>query len=159
MNKSLIKPINNEILKKKKKGFTLVELIIVIAIIAILAAIAIPKFGQVRQDAKVSNDIAAAKNIQSTVAMLVANGTIKEEKDITVDENDDYGKEIIKRIDGVTVPKAIKGENFKVKFDKGDVKVLVNGVTLAPADEDTTSEYMKKVNGNTDNENTDNENN
>ena len=58
----------NEVSKKKKKGFTLIELIIVIAIIAILAAMAIPKFGAVRENANVKADIATAKNIATTVA-------------------------------------------------------------------------------------------
>lgn len=65
---------NNVKNKKKKKGFTLIELIIVIAIIAILAAIAIPKFGDVRKKANISADIANAKQIQSAVSVLIANG-------------------------------------------------------------------------------------
>ncbi|MCE5221057.1 MAG: prepilin-type N-terminal cleavage/methylation domain-containing protein [Clostridium sp.] len=64
----------NELTKKKKKGFTLVELIIVIAIIAILASIAIPKFAEIREDANVKADIATAKAIQSAVTVAVTNG-------------------------------------------------------------------------------------
>jgi len=66
----------NELSKKKKKGFTLIELIIVIAIIAILAAIAMPKFGQIRENGNIKADIATAKNIQTAVSTAVANGTI-----------------------------------------------------------------------------------
>jgi prepilin-type N-terminal cleavage/methylation domain-containing protein len=47
----------------KKKGFTLIELIIVIAIIGILATIAVPKFGNIQKDAKIKADIASAKVI------------------------------------------------------------------------------------------------
>ncbi|MDU7886073.1 MAG: prepilin-type N-terminal cleavage/methylation domain-containing protein, partial [Clostridium perfringens] len=46
---------------KKKKGFTLIELIIVIAIIAILAAIAIPNFLSIQRKSRVKADIASAK--------------------------------------------------------------------------------------------------
>ncbi|MHC9332823.1 prepilin-type N-terminal cleavage/methylation domain-containing protein, partial [Clostridium perfringens] len=48
---------------KKKQGFTLIELIIVIAIIAILAAIAIPKLLSIQRKARVKADIASAKTI------------------------------------------------------------------------------------------------
>ena len=66
----------NGLLKGKKTAFTLVELIIVIAIIAILAAIAIPKFGEMRENANVKADIANAKNIQTAVAAAVSDGKV-----------------------------------------------------------------------------------
>ena len=56
--------------RNKKRGFTLIELIIVIAIIAILAAIAVPAFGQIRQKANVSADLANARTIYSVLFQL-----------------------------------------------------------------------------------------
>jgi len=46
----------------RKKGFTLVELVIVIAVIAVLSAILVPTFGNIITDAKVASLKANVKN-------------------------------------------------------------------------------------------------
>ncbi len=48
---------------KNKKGFTIVELVIVIAVIAILAAVLIPTFGSVIEKANESKALQEGRNI------------------------------------------------------------------------------------------------
>lgn len=52
---------------KNKKGFTIVELVIVIAVIAILAAVLIPTFTTVTANARASAALSTAKNAQTAV--------------------------------------------------------------------------------------------
>jgi len=61
---------------KKKKGFTLIELIIVIAIIGVLSAIAVPKYFSIQEDAKTKSDVASAKTIASIAATAYAQDRI-----------------------------------------------------------------------------------
>ena len=49
--------------KTRKKGFTIVELVIVIAVIAILAAVLIPTFTDVIQNARKSSAQSQARNL------------------------------------------------------------------------------------------------
>lgn len=64
--------MNNTLAKKKKKGFTLIELIIVLAVMAIIAAIAIPSFSAIRDNAAVKADEQSKATVERTVLMLAA---------------------------------------------------------------------------------------
>lgn len=76
----MIKRANN----KKKKGFTLIELIIVLAVMAIIALIAIPNFSAVRENSKIKADKQSCATIERTVLMLVSDETVKGDGTVTL---------------------------------------------------------------------------
>lgn len=109
-----------KILKRKnKKGFTLMEMLIVIGIIAILVAIAIPTFSGAQKKARYSADLA---NVRSWYAESLTKFVAEETTELPKSYN---GPEL--QMTGATVtPTGTKAEEFKVVYDP-------NGTT---ADED-----------------------
>ena len=60
--------------RNNKKGFTIVELVIVIAVIAILAAVLIPTFAGIIKKANISSDTQLCKNMNTALSMAKAEG-------------------------------------------------------------------------------------
>lgn len=124
--------------KKKKKGFTLIELVAVLAIIAILSAAFIPKFGKYITEAKK----VAVLNEAKTVVTAYESARYKlndDDKNITISDltDDNYlEKDSIKKIPtdfSVEQCKQLMDtENYTFKIDSKDKATLpekTNGST------------------------------
>ena len=101
--------------KRTKKGFTLVELVIVIAVIAILSAILIPTFGSIISDA---NETKAKADLKAAITSWLAAKANDETVDIDQVNTAVFAeKATITAGDEVYV--YLNGEVVKAKFKSG----------------------------------------
>ena len=71
---------------KNSKGFTLMEMLIVVAIIAILVAIAIPTFTNQLEKAREATDMANIRSAYAEVMVAALTGDAKAAENITYDD-------------------------------------------------------------------------
>ena len=83
--------------KTRRSAFTIVELVIVIAVIAILSAVLIPTFGAIIKDANIAADKAAAASLTSELHVYLKGETIDSEEelmDVLSDEKSGVGAKL-----------------------------------------------------------------
>ncbi|MDZ4993100.1 prepilin-type N-terminal cleavage/methylation domain-containing protein [Clostridium perfringens] len=133
--------MNTKRQNKKKKGFTLIELIIVIAIIAILAAIAIPNFLSIQRKSRVKADIASAKTIYDATSAVIAEGALDPSTESgtytinTSDSNTTAGK-IEDYLQVIPKSESVSGSDFKVVIggttEKPTIQVEIGSTEVYP---------------------------
>lgn len=122
--------------RKNNKGFSLVELIIVIAIMAILVGVLAPQFAKYLGKSKTATDVQNAQQMASAISAQFAEDATKSTKELPAAgiydvsaEGDDAAK-IQKVIGGNPQVKHDSSKKFLVEWDSnGNVKVYVGTST------------------------------
>ncbi|MFP4282228.1 MAG: prepilin-type N-terminal cleavage/methylation domain-containing protein [Opitutales bacterium] len=110
--------------KNSKKGFTLVEIMIVVVIIGLLAAMAIPAFQKVRTT---SQDKAIMNNLRQIAS--AAQQYFLEEGATSVNVSDLVGANSY-----ITSIKTVKGETYPTSVSSSDTQIAVTGTDTTTYD-------------------------
>ncbi len=123
---------------KKNGGFSLVELIIVIAILAVIAAIAVPSLLKSVEKSRYTTDIANAKRVAEAVQIHIAEtegATIPSGKcEIKATGNTGFVEKVLQKLDGkipTATSQTFKG-NFYFEIVNNKVTVTANSKEVYP---------------------------
>ena len=109
--------------KKKREGFTLVEMVVVVTILGVLSGLGFTKFEGVQAKAKENADYIAASNL-ATAANLYLNDNSTSES--TLDADNLLGEYIV----SVPKPQSVSEvSEFTIYISDGSVKYVMAGET------------------------------
>lgn len=107
-------------LKKDNRGFTLIELIVVIGILGLLTMIAVPKYTSSKEEAAITVHNANVRTLESAANMYLANGMKgmtddKVEWTASTNTGDSSWQNYLQ--EWPKVPSELKGKTFKEESD------------------------------------------
>lgn len=127
----------SKLLKKNEKGFTLMEMLIVVAIIAVLVAIAIPTFNSSLNKAKVATDQA---NIRAGYATVMLK---------SLEANTATAKSYVLKADGDVVELTTTAPDgaYKTVGKNDSTSLAIGGITVGSWDVDKYVVYNYAADG------------
>lgn len=112
--------------KIDKRGFTLVEMVMVVAILGILSSLAIGKYVKAQETARLNADYVAATSIATAASIAMSDKSNSSNKNITIGDLVSWGY-----LTNEPVPQSEDG-SFKLVADGQDIKVSVGEKQFYP---------------------------
>ena len=104
-------------MKRVQQGFTLIELMIVVAIIGILAAVALPAYTDYTKRAKISEVMLAASSVRTAISEYVSDkSALPDDTYVIAEQGSKYVKEVV--WDGTTITAEVQGVSDDVDGEK-----------------------------------------
>lgn len=110
-------------IKNKRKGFTLIEMVIVITIIGILSSISVTKYSKIQENAKKNADYATAANLATAAMISISDGNTAIQPNNL--QSNGY-------IQFVPTTKSVKGGSFDVTSQGDSVTVKIGSEIFYP---------------------------
>lgn len=151
--------------KKNNKGFSLVELIVVVAIMAVLVGVLAPAYLRYVENSRVQKDVSAVGEVIQAIKLAAANEDVASninDGDVTVTVNDESAPttsetadangdkaledELAASIGEVDLTsKSLDGGDVSITVGMGDNNALEISVTSDDLDEDKDADILEKL--------------